>query len=171
MISVTDYGATPDDSSDDTQAFRDAFDAAGDNGTVTVPEGTFTVSATPEESYSVLQITPGRLGISLVGAGPDKTRIRLTGGHTHNQVFCKHEEDYNHDGAEYRNLTLDGNGANQNDDPGFGVLLQSQGDNDVRECPLRGLDDQRAHHARRRLDRAELQFHRQRCRCRQGRGA
>ncbi|AUV82572.1 hypothetical protein C2R22_13760 [Salinigranum rubrum] len=131
MVSVTDYGATPNDGSDCTQAFRDAFDAAGDNGTVTVPEGTFTVSATSGESYSVLQITPGRLGISLIGAGPDKTRIRLTGGHTHNQVFCKHEEDYNHDGAVYRDLTLDGNGANQNDDPGFGVLLQSQGDNDM----------------------------------------
>jgi polygalacturonase len=41
-IDVTDYGATPDDETDDTMAIRAAFEAAGKEGaTVTFPAGTY----------------------------------------------------------------------------------------------------------------------------------
>jgi polygalacturonase len=44
QVDVTEYGAAPDEKSDDTEAIRDAFRAAAiDGATVTFPEGTYRV--------------------------------------------------------------------------------------------------------------------------------
>jgi hypothetical protein len=76
--------------------------------------------------HTALSISEGRLGITLYGDGPDKTEIRLEGGHTHNQsgIVFEGNDNENHDGTVIRDLHLNGNGLNQQDDPGFGIRIE-----------------------------------------------
>lgn len=64
-LSVTDYGATANDSSDDSQAFRNAISAAKSQGkTVWIPSGRFEIS-------SALQVDQ----VTIRGAGPWYTTL------------------------------------------------------------------------------------------------
>ena len=70
-FNILDYGATADDSSDDTLAIRDCFEAAHEagGGTVLVPAGTYLISRQASES-PILEL-PSR---SLIrGEGPAST--------------------------------------------------------------------------------------------------
>jgi Pectate lyase superfamily protein len=62
-LDVTTYGATADDSSDDTAAFQQALDAAGPSDVVAIPAGRFVINDT---------LTLGD-GVVLRGAGPAAT--------------------------------------------------------------------------------------------------
>ena len=44
-VSLTDFGAFPNDNVDDAQALRNALTAAGSNGTVIIPAGTFNINS------------------------------------------------------------------------------------------------------------------------------
>ncbi|MFO0565299.1 MAG: glycosyl hydrolase family 28-related protein [Polyangiaceae bacterium] len=65
--SVTDFGATPDDSTDDTQAFLAAI-AGTPSGVITIPAGKFVISERLEIKKS---------NLVLRGAGRDKTTLYL----------------------------------------------------------------------------------------------
>ncbi|MBN2081230.1 PKD domain-containing protein [bacterium] len=72
-ISVTDYGAVGDGSTDDTQAFLDAIDAAQEGTALIIPAGTYYLNGT-------LQIMKG---ICLRGAGYQSTVLEF-----HNDGDC-----------------------------------------------------------------------------------
>ncbi len=67
-VSVTDYGAVGDGTSDDYAAFTAAIDALpGPGGVVYVPAGTYRINGTVELDD----------GVVLRGAGPDETRLEF----------------------------------------------------------------------------------------------
>jgi hypothetical protein len=69
VINVLDYGATPDDASDDTAEIQAALDAATNGGVVFMPKGKYVVTAT-------LKINNGRV---LTGEGMGATVIEYNG--------------------------------------------------------------------------------------------
>jgi hypothetical protein len=74
-VDIREYGATPDDGTDDTQAFRDAANQAGPGGTVFVPEGTFRIGAGVAEPLRVDgSIMPA--GISFQGVSWDQSVVK-----------------------------------------------------------------------------------------------
>ena len=74
-VDIREYGATPDDGTDDTQAFRDAANQAGPGGTVFVPEGTFRIGAGVAEPLRVDgSIMPA--GISFQGVSWDQSIVK-----------------------------------------------------------------------------------------------
>ena len=128
---VTAYGATPDDSSDDTNAFNAAAEAAA-GGTVYIPEGTFTINSKSARGAAAVHLSdPDVAGTSFVGAGPDKTTVKMEGDHEYTHMAITYADGEDHDGAVVRNLTLDGDQWNQGPRPdgetppnGFGIEVE-----------------------------------------------
>jgi len=126
---VTAYGATPDDPMDDTEAFIEATKAAA-GGTVSIPEGTFIINSKRHRGGGALHLdSTDTAGTSYVGAGPDKTTVKMAGDHEYNHIAFKYVSDLDHDGAEIRDMTLDGNQWNQTSNDGsppngFAIVVQ-----------------------------------------------
>ena len=114
---VTNYGATPNDSKDDTDAFIDAIDAAA-GGTVYIPEGTFTINSKRHRGGGAIHISSEEnAGTSFVGAGPDKTTVKMEGDHTYTYLGIVYSSSVNNDDAVVRDFTFDGNQWNQGPRP------------------------------------------------------
>ena len=133
MEDIRDYGAKVDGVTNDTQAVRKAKKAAGAGGTIYFPAGTTIVDSKDRTGPECLRfVSKDTEGISLVGDGPGKSIVKVEGGHTDNHKGITYYPDYNHDGAEIKNLTFDGNWSEQSPTNGdwmnaFGVHIR--GDN------------------------------------------
>ena len=126
---VTDHGAVPDDESNDRNAFVSAVEAAN-GGTVYVPEGTYILDSKWARGGGAVHLhTDDVAGTSFVGDGPDKTTIKMEGGHVNNYIGFKYDNGVDHDGAVIRDMTLDGNQWEQgsSSDVPNGMALQIKG--------------------------------------------
>jgi len=142
---VTAYGATPDDSSDDTDAFNAAAEAAA-GGTVYIPEGTFTINSKSARGAAAVHLSDSDVGgTSFVGAGPDKTTVKMEGDHEYTHMAITYAGGEDHDGAIVRDLTLDGNQWNQGPRPdgetppnGFAIIVEGSTQNvSVENCRVK----------------------------------
>ena len=115
-VDITDYGAVsnPDDASAaeaerNLDALIDAIEAAGEGGTVYVPEGSFYVGDGSVANLTMLgEREPG--GISFVGDGPTVSTIGVSGQQDHpNLNFLIYWEDHDHGEVLFRDIGLDGN--------------------------------------------------------------
>lgn len=110
---IRDYGATPNDTTDDTDAIAAAMDAAGRNGTIYVPEGTYRIGGSgPQKLY------PGRrqpAGISIVGDGAGKSIIKWRDGETGENGSprgVRYDDSVDHGAVTIDSVTFDGNWQN-----------------------------------------------------------
>lgn len=115
---IRDYGATPDDGTDDSQAFREAANAAGKGGTIRVPAGTYRISSSGLVSAQPLQFGKREpAGISIVGDGPSKSIIKWEDGYDGRDGSPRGaiwNDDYDHGNVVVRDVTFDGNWQNLN---------------------------------------------------------
>lgn len=115
---VTDHGAVGDGSTDDTQAIRDAADAAGPGGTVYFPAGTYVIG---RDTRVPLSYPTDGSWDDLTWAGEDysKTTIRMAGGQSKVYFMWKmgSSGDPQVDSVTWKQLTIDGNKHNQNSPP------------------------------------------------------
>jgi hypothetical protein len=125
--SIADYGATADDGTDDTDAIWNAMDAAGDYGTVYVPEGTYRIGGGGEQfPFRIGSRQPK--GISLTGDGPGKSVIKFIDGHDDWYRGIRYMDGYDHGAVTIDNMTWDGNWQNINTtSTGFGFRFQGTG--------------------------------------------
>ncbi|OES44987.1 right-handed parallel beta-helix repeat-containing protein [Domibacillus iocasae] len=94
-INITDYGANADDSKDDTSSIQAAIDAAaGKNGIVLIPAGTFLINTDPEtgslnvkdnieinmDEKTILKSIPNGLPIYRMLTIYNRENVKITGG-------------------------------------------------------------------------------------------
>lgn len=138
-VTITEFGAKVDGTTDDTAAFREALEAVEPGGTVIVPEGDVVVRADAKTSTAIDIQRPLR-GVTIRGVatdGPPKSRIVMGGGHPHNHKAIqirKAEGDGKESGGNFtiRDLVFDGNwseqvGGDGTFPNGFGVDVRGTG--------------------------------------------
>ncbi|MGB4592316.1 MAG: cell wall-binding repeat-containing protein [Coriobacteriia bacterium] len=122
-VSVVDYGATGNDTSDDTAAFQAAIDAAVAGGTVTVPAGT----------YILGQI---RVAKPLTIAGVGATSImKLRDAANQTLVAINYTNN-----VTVRDLAIDGNIANQTSGYPHGIQFSGTTDSIVTRVNIRNCE-------------------------------
>lgn len=115
---VTDYGAAGDGSTNDTQAIRDAANDAGPNGVVYFPSGEYIVGANSQYPFDYPDGGDWD-NITWLGESWDNTKITMAGGHTNwNMMFRSRNLSTPPTDVAFRELTIDMNGANNQDAPG-----------------------------------------------------
>lgn len=140
VLSVNDYGATGDGTTDDSAAFASAITAAGNQGLVYVPGG----------RYRVANVTIPT-GVVLAGAGYEATILQLPDGAPSGAHVLMSENFTSLTGTSntatpynitIRDMTIDGNKAN-NASGGHGIALYAYGwyihNVRIRNCKGRGL--------------------------------
>jgi hypothetical protein len=147
IFDVRAYGATIDGETDDRSAIMRALDAAAEvSGTVFLPRGTAYIS-------DRINLRNEHNGVTLQGQGYE-SQLRLAGGHSKNHAVVSliNDEGPVRD-ITVKDLRVDGNRANQNNDHGIGILTwdRADGGNDgnirienvwVHDCSLNGVDAQ-----------------------------
>ena len=115
MVNIQEFGAIPDDGLDDREAIQAAIDAAATNGAgVWCPSGTYDLTRHPTKSLALEMKT----GMIFVGAGIDQCILKLLPDQTRfTRIFSIHTNTETTD-VVIRDLTLDGDFANQNDASG-----------------------------------------------------
>lgn len=115
-LNIQDYGATPDDGTEDTQAIRDALADASSGDTVYFPEGTYDVRADDPSTQNAIAITiNGDIhadNLTLAGDGGNSI-IRLMGDHTGNHHVIRVYVKSGIPGLTIRDLRIDGNKSSQ----------------------------------------------------------
>ena len=99
-------------------ALHSAMDAAGPNGSIYVPEGTYYFGS--EDVYSLIKMGGSQpRGISIYGAGPTKSTLAVTEhmdpAAISNQTAFIYDRDANHGNVEVRGITLNVNAPNLGD--------------------------------------------------------
>lgn len=113
IFNVFDFGATPDDLTDDSAAIQAAIDAAyaAGGGTVYIPAGTFIMSgdkANPSEGCIEV-----RSNVTLTGAGAGNTVLKLADNYNERiNGMIRTPVDESASNVTISNLTIDGNRAN-----------------------------------------------------------
>jgi hypothetical protein len=138
-VTITEFGAKVDGTTDDTAAFREAIEAVEPGGTVIVPEGDVVVRADAKTSTAIDMQRPLQ-GVTIRGVttdGPPKSRIVMGGGHPHNHKAIqirKAEGNGKESGGNFtiRDLVFDGNwseqvGGDGTFPNGFGVDVRGTG--------------------------------------------
>lgn len=112
-IDVTTLGAVGDGKHDDTKAFNAAANIVGDLPTgarIMVPPGTYLIR--PGGATHVAVFIPGT-NFELVGAGSGRSIIKLANGvGDYKAMFATASPSTSTSGLTFRNVTLDGNSAN-----------------------------------------------------------
>ncbi|AHN84670.1 hypothetical protein PV_019 (endogenous virus) [Gutovirus Vc1] len=131
-ISVRDFGATGDGTTDDTTALQAALDATPENGTLRIPRGSYKISANLTRD----------LPIRLIGGGYLGTRIIWDEG------LWLFGLDFNTGGVFVRGLTVGTNYIRPDGKPdgaslGYGVRVQEGDYSDFTfvDCKFSGLND------------------------------
>lgn len=112
-FNVLDFGATPDDATDDSAAIQAAIDAAyaAGGGTVVIPAGTFYVSGDPlNPSQGCIEV---RSNVTLTGAGAGDTVLKLV-DHFDARIngIVRTPVNESAENIVISNLTIDGNRVN-----------------------------------------------------------
>jgi parallel beta-helix repeat protein len=112
-FNVLDFGATPDDATDDSAAIQAAINAAyaAGGGTVVIPAGTFYISGDPSNpSRGCIEV---RSNVTLTGAGAGETVLKLV-DHFDARIngIVRTPVNENAENIVISNLTIDGNRAN-----------------------------------------------------------
>jgi len=134
---IRDHGATVDGSTDDTDAINSAIDAAAPDGTVYLPEGDI-LMGTHDRMPVILTEEEG--GLTIEGAGPEKTNLVMAGGQTdsHFGFYVDPSSGSSVSGLRFRNFTLDGQGLEQDYSIGLGIKVTNDGSGaqsvEVRDC-------------------------------------
>jgi hypothetical protein len=115
-LNIREFGATPDDGTDDTAAIQHALDAATEGDTVYVPVGTYHVRGADPSA-------PGATALELDrNRHPDNLTIEGDGYDSHIKLLGTHSEDHflfrvyvrdGFTGLQIRQLRLDGNRSEQ----------------------------------------------------------
>jgi predicted small lipoprotein YifL len=138
-LNIQEFGATPDDGTDDTAAIQRALDAATEGDTVYVPAGTYHVSAANPSKGSVAALAIDRdrhpNDLTIAGAG-ERSHIKLLGDHTKDHFLLRVFVRDGWTGLRIRDLKLDGNKSAQSaTDGGHGLHIGSANaghENDIR---------------------------------------
>ena len=138
---VTNFGAVGDGSGDDTQAIRDAADAAGPGGTVHFPPGTYRVG-----SNTRIPLNYPNDGswdnLTWSGAGPDDVTIKMAGGHSRAHFVFLVKGSQPPQNVTFEGLTVDGNKDRQSDDSvGLCILTEAEGKFTMRNCRLKSAQN------------------------------
>jgi hypothetical protein len=134
---VTDHGAVGDGSTDDTAAIRAAAAAAGPDGTVYFPSGTYLVGS--NSRYPLDYPMDGSWNnLTWRGEGHSSTTLLMAGGHSgwHMMFRARSDGGAQMSGVRFEQLTLDMNGAKQSDAPGSGWfrVYDGSGTFTMRDC-------------------------------------
>lgn len=128
LLDIRDFGAEVNGKTDDTEAVREALDAAERGQTVFFPEGTTLVSGLGGTGLlSSIQLTDEHSGITLGGVGPGSV-IKQTGGHEKNNPVLYVKGDADPKDITIRDLRIDGNRENNADRTTLGFLAWPPGD-------------------------------------------
>jgi hypothetical protein len=117
-LDIRDFGAEVDGRTDDTDAVRDALDAASSGDTVFFPAGTTRVAA---GSKYGMRLNDSHSGVTLRGEGRDSI-IKQAGGHSGSNRVIYIDADTNPEDITIRDLRIDGNRANNAYRTTIGIL-------------------------------------------------
>ncbi len=118
---IRDFGAAVDGTTDDTQAVREAIDAAAAGETVFFPEGTTLVSAGGNGNNAAIQLDGDEIPADLTirGAGSGSI-VKMDGGHEGQHRVFWFEVNSGYDNLVIRDVAVDGNKNEQQSQPGNG---------------------------------------------------
>ncbi|EMA21612.1 hypothetical protein [Haloarcula marismortui] len=153
--SISDYGSepNPDDSSLDAarrnlDAIRAAAEAAGKGGTIYVPEGQYYFGSEDSGFSPYVEFgKTGPPGVSIIGAGADKSTLAITSHAAAdtrpNQSAFIWYDGYEHGSVEVRDVKLDGNyehvtGLAENGGGSWGLQMSTAGDFHLERAWIRG---------------------------------
>jgi len=137
---VTDYGAAGDGTTDDTQAIRDAANAADPGETVYFPSGTYLVGS--NSNYPLDYPMDGSWD-NLTWEGEDwsTTTVKMDGGHSNFHMMFRSDSGGGHqtDRVTFKQLEFDMNAANNQNAGGslWYRLYDAQGTFTMRDCIVR----------------------------------
>lgn len=133
-VDVTDYGATPGDGSDDTTAIRSAANEAAPSGTVYFPSGTYVVGSSNRLPLDFPE--DGRWDdLTWKGNDYSDTTIRLAGNQSRFHSIWNVTPSTPITNVTIEQLTIDGNGRNQDYSIGVGVHADDiQGTTRIVDC-------------------------------------
>ena len=139
-VRIEDHGGVADGETDDTEALAAALDEAAPDGTVRLPEGDVLVGT--GRADAILLVHRHR-GVTIAGAGPGRTRLKMASGHNsvHRGIVITPSQKDDLTGITIRDLTLDGQGLEQNYNIANGIEVQSAGGGGypvtIRNCVIR----------------------------------
>lgn len=139
-VRIEDHGGVVDGETDDTDALRAALDAAAPDGTVRLPAGEILIGA--GRADAVLLVHRHR-GVTIAGAGPGRTRLKMAPGHNsvHRGIVIAPSRKDDLTEVTIRDLTLDGQGLDQNYNIANGIEVQRAGGDGyplvIRNCVIR----------------------------------
>jgi len=139
-VRIEDHGGVVDGETDDTDALMSALDEAAPDGTVRLPEGEMLIGT--GRADAILLVHRHR-GVTIAGAGPDRTRLKMAPGHNsvHRGIVVTPSQMDDLTNITIRDLTLDGQGLEQNYNIANGIEIQKAGGGgypvEIRNCVIR----------------------------------
>ena len=137
---LTDHGAAVDGLTDDTEALRDAIEAATPNGFLKLPPGEILIGS---EQTDAITLEARHRGLTIRGSGPDRTRLKMAPGHesVHRGILIASSVPTDSESINIEHLTLDGQGLEQDFNIGTGIVVEPNGGEGrrmvVRNCVIR----------------------------------
>lgn len=139
-VRLEEHGAAVDGETDDTDALMSALDAASPDGSVRLPAGDILVGS---DRDIAIPLGHRHRGVSILGAGPGRTRLKMTPGHNsvHRGIVISPGQQDELSGITIRDLTFDGQGVEQNFNIANGIEVEQAGGVgfplEIRNCVIR----------------------------------